>query len=147
MSLRQQVSGDPLLSKYFRVLGVGDLVPAEYRESNAESYFDDKSGWRNFEKSWRTDEFVLDPTHITLETSATGWSGDTLKKHLMDKCDVQINKTTRNTILAMFAIGLGSSSVARWPISRVAICTPTSDHVADVIDSTSAKDVSQSDRG
>jgi hypothetical protein len=41
----------------------------------------------------------------------------------------------------MFAIGLGSSSVARWPISRVAICTQTSDHVADVIDSTSAKDV------
>lgn len=114
MSLRQQVSGDPLLSKYFRVLGVGDLVPAEYRESNAESYFDDKSGWRNFEKSWRTDEFVLDPTHITLETSATGWSGDTFKKHLMDKCDVQINKTTRNTILALTTIGTTRSDVANF---------------------------------
>ncbi|MBY5399444.1 aminotransferase class I/II-fold pyridoxal phosphate-dependent enzyme [Rhizobium leguminosarum] len=114
MSLRQQVSGDPLLTKYIRVLGVGDLVPAEYRESNAESYFDEKSGWSNFEKAWRTDEFVLDPTHITLEISATGLSGDTLKKHLMDKCDIQINKTTRNTILAMTTIGTTRSDVANF---------------------------------
>ncbi|WP_246728676.1 aminotransferase class I/II-fold pyridoxal phosphate-dependent enzyme, partial [Rhizobium laguerreae] len=114
MSLRQQVSGDPLLMKYFRVLGVGDLVPAEYRESNAESYFDEKSGWRNFETAWRTDEFVLDPTHISLEISATGLSGDTLKNHLMDKCDIQINKTTRNTILAMATIGTTRSDVANF---------------------------------
>ncbi|MBY3349160.1 ornithine decarboxylase [Rhizobium laguerreae] len=114
MSLRQQVSGDPLLSKYFQVLGVGDLVPAEYRESNAESYFDEKSGWRNFEKAWRTDEFVLDPTHITLKTSVTGLSGDTFKKQLMDKCDIQINKTTRNTILAMTTIGTTRSDVANF---------------------------------
>ncbi|MEF3129325.1 ornithine decarboxylase (plasmid) [Rhizobium ruizarguesonis] len=110
-TLRQQVSRDPLLSKYFRVLGVGDLVPSEYRESNAESYFDEKSGWINFEKSWLTDEFVLDPTHITLEISATGLSGDTLKKHL-DKCDIQINKTTRNTILPIITIGTTRSDVA-----------------------------------
>ncbi|WP_261318157.1 aminotransferase class I/II-fold pyridoxal phosphate-dependent enzyme [Rhizobium leguminosarum] len=114
MSLRQQVSGNPLLTKYFPVLGVGDLVPAEYRESNAESYFDEKSGWRNFAKAWRTDEFVLDPTHITLEISATGLSGDTLKKYLMDKCDIQINKTTRNTILAMTTIGTTRSDVANF---------------------------------
>ncbi|WP_246622773.1 aminotransferase class I/II-fold pyridoxal phosphate-dependent enzyme [Rhizobium laguerreae] len=114
MSLRQQVSGDPLLTKYFPVLGVGDLVPAECRESNAESYFDEKSGWRNFAKAWRTDEFVLDTTHITLEISATGLSGDTLKKLLMDKCDIQINKTTRNTILAMTTIGTTRSDVANF---------------------------------
>ncbi|MGO7755349.1 aminotransferase class I/II-fold pyridoxal phosphate-dependent enzyme [Rhizobium ruizarguesonis] len=114
MSLRQQVSGDPLLAKYFRVLDVGDVIPAQYRESNAESYFDEKSGWRNFEKAWRTDEFVLDPTHITLEISATGLSGDMLKKHLMDKCGIQINKTTRNTILAITTIGTTRSDVANF---------------------------------
>ncbi|WP_080635824.1 aminotransferase class I/II-fold pyridoxal phosphate-dependent enzyme [Rhizobium leguminosarum] len=114
MSLRQQVSGDPLLTKYFPVLGVGELVPAEYRESNTESYFDEKSGWRKFAKAWRTDEFVLDPTHITLEISATGLSGDTLKKLLMDKWDIQINKTTRNTILAMTTIGTTRSDVANF---------------------------------
>ncbi|WP_221993458.1 aminotransferase class I/II-fold pyridoxal phosphate-dependent enzyme [Rhizobium leguminosarum] len=114
MSLRQQVSGNPLLTKYIRVLGVDDLVPAEYRVSNAESYFDEKSGWRNFETAFRTDEFVLDPTHITLEISSTGLSGDTFKKHLMDKCDIQINKTTRNTILAMTTIGTTRSDVANF---------------------------------
>ncbi|NNH67662.1 aminotransferase class I/II-fold pyridoxal phosphate-dependent enzyme [Rhizobium laguerreae] len=114
MILRDQVSADPLLTKYFRVLGVSDLVPAEYRESNVESYFDEKFGWRNFEKAWRGDEFVLDPTHITLEISAIGLSGDTLKKYLMDKCDVQINKTTRNTILAMITIGNTRSDVGSF---------------------------------
>ncbi|NKQ75298.1 ornithine decarboxylase [Rhizobium sp. UPM1132] len=114
MRLRRQVSGDPLLAKHIRVIGVGDLVPAEYRESNAESYFDEKSGWRNFEKAWRTDVFVLDPTHITLEISSTGLSGDTFKKHLMDKFDIQINKTTRNTILAMTTIGTTRSDVANF---------------------------------
>ncbi|RWY77320.1 aminotransferase class I/II-fold pyridoxal phosphate-dependent enzyme [Rhizobium leguminosarum] len=114
MILRQHLSGDPLLAKYVRVLGVGDLVPAEYRQSNVVSYYDEKSGWRNLETAWRIDEFVLDPTHISLEISATGLSGDTLKKHLMDKCDVQINKTTRNTILAMTTIGTTRSDVANF---------------------------------
>ncbi|WP_204340508.1 aminotransferase class I/II-fold pyridoxal phosphate-dependent enzyme [Rhizobium leguminosarum] len=112
MILRQQVSGDPLLMKYFGVLGVGDLVPPEYRESNVESYFDKKTGWRNFETALQTDEFVLDPTRITLEISSTGMSGDTFKKHLMDKYDIQINKISRNTGLFMTTIGTTRSDVA-----------------------------------
>ncbi|AHF88038.1 ornithine decarboxylase (plasmid) [Rhizobium leguminosarum bv. trifolii WSM1689] len=114
MRLREQVSGDPLLKKYFRVLDFPDLVPSEYRESNAKSCFDEKTGWRNFVAAWRTDEFVLDPTHITLETSATGISGGTFKKHLMDKFDIQINKTTRNTVLSMTTIGTTRSDIASF---------------------------------
>ncbi|WP_221095870.1 aminotransferase class I/II-fold pyridoxal phosphate-dependent enzyme [Rhizobium bangladeshense] len=111
MRLRKQVSGDPLLKKYFRVLGPDDLVPPEYRESNAETYFDEKTGWSNFETAVRTDEFVLDPSRITLEISGTGLSGDTFKKRLMDKFDIQINKTTRNTVLTMTTFGTTRSDV------------------------------------
>ena len=52
----------PLLSKYFRVLRVGDLVPAEYRESGVETYYNAETGWTNLEQAWRIDEFALDPT-------------------------------------------------------------------------------------
>ena len=43
----------------------------------------------------------------------TGWDGDTFKtKILMDKYGIQINKTSRNTILFMTNIGTTRSSVA-----------------------------------
>ena len=44
---------------------------------------------------------------------ATGWDGDTFKtKILMDKFGIQINKTSRNTVLFMTNIGTTRSSVA-----------------------------------
>jgi arginine decarboxylase len=64
------------------------------------------------ENSWEHDEFVLDPTKITLSIGATGVDGDTFKnEYLMDKFNIQINKTSRNTILLMTNIGTTSSSV------------------------------------
>ncbi|SBS91156.1 lysine decarboxylase, putative, partial [Plasmodium ovale curtisi] len=51
-----------------------------------------------FECSWLSeDEFVLDPTRITLFTGYSGIDGDTFKvKWLMDKYGIQINKTSIN---------------------------------------------------
>ncbi|MBY3074951.1 ornithine decarboxylase [Rhizobium laguerreae] len=107
--LRKELSRPPLLKKYFRVLGVDDLVPREYRESTAESYFDEKTGSSNFETA---DEFVLDPTRVTIDISATGLSGDTFKHKLMNEHEIQINKTTRNTVLFIVNIGSTRSEIA-----------------------------------
>ena len=64
-------------------------------------------------KAWETDEFVLDPSRITIYIGATGIEGDTFKRsHLMDRYGVQINKTSRNTVLFMTTIGTTRSSVA-----------------------------------
>ncbi|WP_261336756.1 beta-eliminating lyase-related protein [Rhizobium leguminosarum] len=114
MTLHEQLSRYPLLKKYFRVLGVDDLVPREYRQSNVESYFDEKTGRINFETVCRTDEFALDPTRVTLDISATGLSGDTFKKKLMEEHNIQINKTSRNTALFIVNIGTTRSDVANF---------------------------------
>ncbi|MDH3194534.1 MAG: ornithine decarboxylase, partial [Acidimicrobiia bacterium] len=45
MTLRQRISTHPLLSKYFKVLTVGDMIPAEHRQSGIESYYDPEQGW------------------------------------------------------------------------------------------------------
>ncbi len=56
---------------------------------------------------------MLDPTRVTLAVGGTGWDGDTFKtKILMDKYGIQINKTSRNTVLFMTNIGTTRSSVA-----------------------------------
>jgi arginine decarboxylase len=64
-------------------------------------------------RAWDSDEFVLDPTRITLSIGRTGYNGDEFKRvQLMDRHGVQINKTSRNTVLFMTNIGTTRSSVA-----------------------------------
>jgi arginine decarboxylase len=113
MSLRKAISIHPLLQKYFTVLTAGDMIPETYRESGVSSYYDPQQGWTDIWQAWASDEFVLDATRITLAVGGTGWDGDTFKnKILMDKYGIQINKTSRNTVLFMTNIGTTRSSVA-----------------------------------
>jgi arginine decarboxylase len=56
---------------------------------------------------------VLDATRITLFVGQTGIDGDSFKnRYLMDRYGIQINKTSRNTVLFMTNIGTTRSSVA-----------------------------------
>ncbi len=113
MAIRRAVKSHPLLSKYFRVLTPADMIPSEYRESGIESYYDAKNGWADAWDIWTSDDFVLDPTRVTLAVGGTGWDGDTFKTQiLMDKYGIQINKTSRNSVLFMTNIGTTRSSVA-----------------------------------
>ncbi|WP_104072357.1 aminotransferase class I/II-fold pyridoxal phosphate-dependent enzyme [Albidovulum inexpectatum] len=113
MAIRRAVATHPLISKYFKVLTAGDMIPEQFRQSGVTSYYDAEQGWQDFWRSWREDEFVLDPTRITLLIGRTGWDGDTFKnKILMDRYGIQINKTSRNTVLFMTNIGTTRSSVA-----------------------------------
>jgi len=113
MAIRRAVASHPLLSKYFRVLAAGDMIPEDFRESGVESYYDPRQGWVDMSEAWAVDDFVLDPTRVTLTVGGTGWDGDTFKtKILMDKYGIQINKTSRNTVLFMTNIGTTRSSVA-----------------------------------
>jgi arginine decarboxylase len=112
MGLRAKVNDTPQLSKYFDVLTVQDLIPSEFRQTGLVEYYDKKNGWNRMEDAWQTDEFVLDPTKITLHIGRAGVDGDTFKnKFLMDKFNIQINKTSRNTVLFMTNIGTTRGSV------------------------------------
>jgi arginine decarboxylase len=111
MRLRDAVNNHPLLSQYMRCLTTADLIPAEYRPTGIDQPL--RSGLANWVKAWETDEFVLDPSRVTVYIGATGIEGDAFKRsHLMDRYGVQINKTSRNTVLFMTSIGTTRSSVA-----------------------------------
>ena len=111
MRLRDAVDHHPLLSKYMRCLTTADLIPAEYRPARIDQPL--RSGLPNMIEAWEHDEFVLDPSRVTIYIGATGIDGDQFKRgHLMDRYGVQINKTSRNTVLFMTTIGTTRSSVA-----------------------------------
>jgi arginine decarboxylase len=113
MVFRAKVNDSPLLSKYFDVLTMKDLIPDQYRETGLNEYYELATGWNRMEEAWENDEFMLDPTKITLFIGRTGIDGDTFKnKYLMDKYDIQINKTSINTVLFMTNIGTTRGSVA-----------------------------------
>lgn len=112
MMLRERVREHALLRKYFRILGPKELIPAQYRPSQLEYYYDRKTGWTRMEEAWQTDEFALDPTRVTLYVGLTGMNGDTFRSYLMDNYDIQINKTSRNTVLFLIHIGSSRGSVA-----------------------------------
>jgi arginine decarboxylase len=81
------------------------MIPAEHRPSGLEKFYSSETGFTRIDQHWREDEFALDPTRITLHVGATGMDGDTFRKMLMEDFDIQINKTSRNTILLMLNIG------------------------------------------
>ncbi len=113
MSIRAKIHDHPLLHKYFRVLTVRDFIPDQYRKSGLDEYYTDDKGWNRMESAWEHDEFVLDPTKITLTVGLSGIDGDTFKnEYLMDQYNIQINKTSRNSILFMTSIGTTRGSVA-----------------------------------
>ncbi|MEJ2754221.1 MAG: ornithine decarboxylase, partial [Chloroflexota bacterium] len=113
MSMRRAIATHPLLKKYFKVLTAGDMIPEKYRESGVQSYYHPEQGWTDIWQCWASDEFVLDATRVTVAVGGTGWDGDTFKTQiLMDRYGIQINKTSRNTVLFMTNIGTTRSSVA-----------------------------------
>ena len=76
---------------------------------------------------------MLDPSRITIYIGATGINGDAFKRsHLIDRYGVQINKTSRNTVLFMTTIGTTRSSVAYLIEVLVAIARDLDAKVADM---------------
>ena len=85
MLLREKIVNSPQLNKYFDVLTVHDFIPNERRQSGLQEYYTKELGWNLMEGAWRDEEFVLDPTKITLCIGKTGVDGDTFKnKYRMD---------------------------------------------------------------
>ena len=111
VSITEAVGEHRLLKKYFRILSTTDLVPGQYRETGYENPLHE--GLAAMDEAWRLDEFVVDPSRLTLYIGLTGIDGDTFKHtHLMDRFGIQINKTSRNSVLFMTNIGTSRSSVA-----------------------------------
>lgn len=110
--LRERVRHDPLLSKYFGVLGPEDMIPPKYRESGIDRYVQADGQIGPMERAWRADEFVLDPTRLTLHVGRAGYDGDGFKQLLMDNYAIHINKTSRNSVLFLIHIGAARGTLA-----------------------------------
>src|SRR6185437_8408178 len=65
-AIRRAVAANPLISKYFSVLGADKMVPAAFRKSGFSDYLNEGINWGQVLHSLKEDEFCLDPTRLTL---------------------------------------------------------------------------------
>jgi arginine decarboxylase len=106
LRLRDRMSTDPLLSKYLSVLDAEQLVPAAFRRSGFARYALSRE-LDAVEAAYAGDEFVLDPTRLTVYTALTGKSGFEFRGEvLMKELGVQVNHTSINTVLMNATIGV-----------------------------------------
>jgi arginine decarboxylase len=112
LKIRQAVAEHPLISKYFHILGSDKMVPAEYRKSGFTDYLDPASNWASARRSLQEDEFCLDPTRLTLVCGTAGFDGTQFKGMLASRYNIQINKTSRNSVLLQSNINNTRSDIA-----------------------------------
>ncbi|HKY87774.1 MAG TPA: decarboxylase [Pseudorhodoplanes sp.] len=104
IDLRNRINTHPLISKYFRVATPEQMIPAEFRGSGLRDYGPPHSTWKDVVKAWDEDEFALDPTRLTLLCGDAAFDGTQFKGLLAERFDIQINKTSRNSILVQINI-------------------------------------------
>lgn len=98
LRLRRTINSHPLISKYFHVATPEDMIPAEFRASGLRDYGPPNASWVETLQAWDDDEFALDPTRLTVICGAAGFDGTQFKGLLAERFDIQINKTSRNSI-------------------------------------------------
>ncbi|WP_446341743.1 aminotransferase class I/II-fold pyridoxal phosphate-dependent enzyme [Coleofasciculus sp. F4-SAH-05] len=115
MVVREKVNTHPLLGKYFKILTPEELIPETYRPSGLLSYQTQEAPevtFQRIEQAWEDDEFVLDPTRLTLYIGKTGIESNTFQDSvLMEQFNIQLNKISLNTVLLMTNIGTTWGSV------------------------------------
>jgi len=112
LRIRREVNTHPLISKYFRVATPEDMIPAEFRASGITDYGRPHSTWKGALEAWNTDEFALDPTRLTVICGAAGFDGTQFKNLLANRFDIQLNKTSRNSVLVQTNINNTRSDAA-----------------------------------
>ncbi|MBR0774265.1 decarboxylase [Bradyrhizobium diazoefficiens] len=112
LAIRQVVNNNPLISKYFRILDASAMVPAAYRQTGFVDYLAPGTNWATALKSLQDDEFCLDPTRMTLVCGTAGFDGTQFKGILASQYGIQVNKTSRNSVLFQSNINNTRSDVA-----------------------------------
>jgi arginine decarboxylase len=78
-------------TKAFRCLELEDLLPEEVR----------------------SDGILLDPTKVTIDISGCGYTVEDLQKELFESYNIQVEKSTFNTLTLLLTIGTTRSKVSR----------------------------------
>jgi arginine decarboxylase len=85
--LRRQINS----TGAFRCLELEDLLPPDVRD----------------------DGIRLDPTKVTIDVSGCGYTVDELQKELFERYNIQVEKSTFNTLTLLLTIGTTRSKVSR----------------------------------
>jgi arginine decarboxylase len=122
LDLRREVNSHPLVSKYFRILGADEMIPEAFRSSGFVDYLTPGANWATAVKALREDEFALDVTRLTLVCGSAGFDGTQFKNMLAAEYDIQLNKTSRNSVLLQTNINNTRSDIAQLIKVLVQIC-------------------------
>ena len=112
IKLRREINNHPLISKYFHIASPAEMIPDEYRASGLKDYGPPHSNWKDVIDAFDNDEFALDPTRLTIICGSAGFDGTQFKGILANRFDVQINKTSRNSVLVQTNINNTRSDLA-----------------------------------
>ncbi len=112
LRLRREINNHPLISKYFKVATPAEMIPAQYRASGFDEYGSPNGTWAHWLRALDEDEFMLDPTRITVLCGNAGYDGSQFKALLAEEHDIQINKTSRNSVLVQININNTRSDLA-----------------------------------
>ncbi|WP_051302869.1 aminotransferase class I/II-fold pyridoxal phosphate-dependent enzyme [Psychromonas aquimarina] len=114
--IRQQIKADPGLSQLFKVLDEKDIYPNEQdrtlnNENSAASANNKAVGnYLSLLSQFNQSGFVVDPTRITVDIRGTGMDGNHFRQLLIDRYDIQVNKTSQHTVLFIVNIGVDSDT-------------------------------------
>src|SRR3954452_9617413 len=112
LAIRKAVAEHPLISKYFSVTSAEKMIPAQYRKSGFTDHLTPNLNWAKALESLHDDEFCLDPTRLTLVCGTAAFDGTQFKGILASRYNIQINKTSRNSVLVQSNINNTRSDVA-----------------------------------
>jgi len=110
--IRREVNGHPVISRYFHITTPAEMVPLGLRASGIVDYGRPHSTWKEVVDAWDRDEFALDPTRLTLVCGSAGFDGTQFKSLLAERFDIQVNKTSRNSVLLQTNINNTRSDAA-----------------------------------
>ncbi|CAB3666820.1 Biodegradative arginine decarboxylase [Achromobacter denitrificans] len=112
LAIRREVAKHPVISRYFSVLGADKMIPEEFRASGFTDFLAPGVNWLTAAKALKDDEFCLDPTRLTLVCGTAGYDGTAFKNLLASRYNIQLNKTSRNSVLLQSNINNTRSDVA-----------------------------------
>jgi arginine decarboxylase len=91
LALAQELRAQINSTGVFRVLELDELLPEEVKHDN----------------------ISLDPTKVTVDISSCGYTVEDLQRELFDRYNIQVEKSTFNTLTLLLTIGTTRSKVSR----------------------------------
>lgn len=130
--IRCSIRESETLQRYFTLLEDHDLVPEAHFSRDCVKA---PSGeYARLFSRWQDQDFVVDPTRITLDIRKTGMSGPSFRELLATRYNLQVNKTSRFTVL--FIVNIGSNQASAEYLVRIlreiaaTLSTAPADHSA-----------------